>query len=128
MAVHVLAVLAHKDGDSLLASSVNTNPVLIRRLLRLLQAARLVETREGAGLGSRLACAAERINLAEVYRAEEAHEPFLLPSRQPNGQCPVAEGIRRAVAEVFVSVESALERDLGSVTLADMLASAMRKR
>ena len=58
MAVHVLAVLAYKDGDrvtsSLLAGSVNTNPVVIRRLLLALQRAKLVETRKGAGLGSRL--------------------------------------------------------------------------
>jgi DNA-binding IscR family transcriptional regulator len=41
MAVHVLAVLAYKDGDrvtsELLAHSVNTNPVVIRRLLLTLQ-------------------------------------------------------------------------------------------
>src|SRR5437899_7695621 len=59
MAVHVLAVLGYKQGDhvtsSLLASSVNTNPVVIRRLLLALQAARLVETRKGGtGGGTRL--------------------------------------------------------------------------
>ena len=37
MAVHVLAVLGYKEGDrvtsTFLADSVNTNPVIIRRLL-----------------------------------------------------------------------------------------------
>ena len=74
MAVHVLAVLAYKEGEAvtsgLLASSVNTNPVVIRRLLLALQAAGFIETRKGAGLGSRLARAPGRISLAEVYRAQ----------------------------------------------------------
>jgi DNA-binding IscR family transcriptional regulator len=55
MAVHVLAVLAYKEGDPVtsarLAASINTNPVIVRRLLLSLQRARLVETRKGAGSG-----------------------------------------------------------------------------
>ena len=58
MAVHVLTVLAYKQGDpvtsTLLATSVNTNPVIIRRLLLVLQEAKLIETRKGVGVGSRL--------------------------------------------------------------------------
>jgi hypothetical protein len=58
MAVHVLAVLAYKEGDrvtsALLAASINTNPVIVRRLLLALQRAKLVETGKGAGSGSRL--------------------------------------------------------------------------
>src|SRR5215471_18081399 len=88
MAVHVLAVLAYKDGDrvtsALLASSVNTNPVVIRRLLLALQAARLVETRKGAGFGSRLSRSPGRINLAQVFRAVEDDEPFTMPRSKPN--------------------------------------------
>src|SRR5690242_16563382 len=58
MAVHVLTVLAYKEGDratsAFLAASVNTNPVIIRRLLLALQKAKLVDTSKGAGAGSRL--------------------------------------------------------------------------
>ena len=75
MAVHVLTVLAYKEGDratsTYLAGSVNTNPVIIRRLLLALQHARLVETGKGAGSGSRLSRSPGRINLAEIYRAVE---------------------------------------------------------
>jgi DNA-binding IscR family transcriptional regulator len=89
MAVHVLAVLAYKEGDPVtsakLAASVNTNPVIIRRLLLSLQRARLVETRKGAGSGSRLSRSPGRINLAEVYRAVEALEPFASPTRKAIG-------------------------------------------
>src|SRR6266851_8961772 len=123
MAVHVLAVLAYKDGDrvtsELLAYSVNTNPVVIRRLLLALQQARLVETRKGAGFGSRLSRSAARINLAEVFRAVEDDEPFRLPPKKPNQGCPVGHCIQAALEEVFGSALNALEQDLARTTLAD---------
>ena len=52
VSVHVLAYLAFKQGQPVssieLASSVNTNPVIIRRLLILLQRAHLVAAQKGA--------------------------------------------------------------------------------
>jgi len=125
MAVHVLAVLAYKEGDrvtsALLAGSVNTNPVIIRRLLLALQRARLVDTCKGAGAGSRLSRSPGRINLAEVYRAVEAVEPFASPSRKPNTACPVGHCIRKTLETVFASAEAALERDLEKTTLAGVI-------
>ena len=125
MAVHVLAVLAYKEGDRVtsarLAGSVNTNPVIIRRLLLSLQRARLVETRKGAGSGSRLSRSPGRINLAEVYRAVEALEPFASPTRKANSACPVGHCIRKTLNQVFASAENAMERDLEKTTLAGVI-------
>ena len=125
MAVHVLAVLAYKEGDpvtsAFLAASVNTNPVIIRRLLLALQRARLVETRKGAGSGSRLSRSPGRINLAQIYRAVEADEPFTTPARRPNQACPVGHCIRKTLETVFVSARGALEQDLEKTTLAGII-------
>lgn len=125
MAVHVMTVLAYKDGDrvtsDLLASSVNTNPVIIRRLLLALQRARLVETRKGPHAGSRLSCSPARINLAQIYRAVEEPEPFARPSNKPNSACPVGNCIRETLNSVFASAEEALERDFQKTTLATIV-------
>src|SRR5579862_8754784 len=125
MAVHVLTVLAYKDGDrvtsELLARSVNTNPVVIRRLLLVLQQARLVETRKGAGFGSRLSRSAARIDLGEVFRAVEQDEAFCLPPKKPNKDCPVGHCIQAALERVFGSALKALEQDLAKTTLADVV-------
>jgi DNA-binding IscR family transcriptional regulator len=125
MAVHVLAVLAYKEGDrvtsTLLAGSVNTNPVIIRRLLLALQRAKLVETGKGAGSGSRLSRSPGRINLAEIYRAVENAEPFATPTRKPNAACPIGNCIRTTLDRVFASAQEALERDLAKTTLATVL-------
>ena len=125
MAVHVLAVLAYKEGDRVtsasLAGSVNTNPVIVRRLLLLLQKAKLVETCKGAGSGSRLSRSPRRINLAEVYRAVEDSESFAKPTRKPNAACPVGYCILEALEKLFASAQSAMEKDLAKTTLADVI-------
>jgi Rrf2 family protein len=127
MAVHVLTVLAYKEGDRVnsgfLAGSVNTNPVIIRRLLLALQRAKLVETSKGAGAGSRLSRSPARINLADIYRAVEAAEPFPTPSRKPNSNCPVGTCMRAALEEIFASAQTALERELARTTLAGLIAT-----
>ena len=126
MAVHVLTVLAYNNGrpvsSTWLASSVNTNPVVIRRLLLALQAARLIETRRGAGFGSRLGRAPNQIQLADVFRAVEEDEPFTMPRGKPNPACPVGQFIQSELRRVFLSARSALEAELGKTTLADVLA------
>lgn len=125
MAVHVMTVLAYKEGDrvtsAFLAGSVNTNPVIIRRLLLALQRAKLVDTCKGAGAGTRLSRAPSRINLAEIYRSVENCEPFATPRGKPNTACPVGNCIREALDKVFVSAQLALERDLEKTTLAGLI-------
>ena len=61
VAIHVLAVLAfieRKGGErvssSQIAMSVNTNPVVIRNLLKALKDAGLIRVKEGRGGGIRL--------------------------------------------------------------------------
>jgi DNA-binding IscR family transcriptional regulator len=126
MAVHVLTVLAYKEGDRVtsecLASSVNTNPVVIRRLLLKLQEAKLVETRKGAGFGSRLSRSPARIILADVFRAVEEGQSFSLPPQKPNADCPVGQCIQAALGKVFVSAQTALIQELARTNLADIVA------
>jgi Rrf2 family protein len=125
MAVHVLAILAYNEGDRItsasLAGSINTNPVIVRRLLLSLKKARLVETCKGAGAGSRLSKSPMRINMAEVYRSVEDCESFATPSKKPSAVCPVGNCILEALARVFNSAQNAMEKDLEKTTLTDVI-------
>jgi Rrf2 family protein len=125
MAVHVLTLLAYKEGDRVtsayLAGSINTNPVIVRRLLLTLQKAKLIDTCKGAGAGSRLNYSPKRINMAQVYRAVEASESFTTPSRKPNDDCPVGHCMKEELEKIFASAQNALERDLEKTTLADVI-------
>ena len=125
VAVQVLTILAYKEGEpvtsTLLAASVNTNPVVIRRLLRILQDAGFVTTRKGASLGSSLSQAPQRIDLAQIYRAVETDEPFKLPVKRANHACPMGNCIQKALTQVFTATETAMERELAKTNLAHIL-------
>jgi DNA-binding IscR family transcriptional regulator len=100
---------------------VNTNPVIIRRCLGDLRRASLVCVRHGAGAGWTLARAPEEITLLEVYDAVGPEPPFGLHHAEPNLECPVGKGIRPALSQVYGRVEKALRRELGLVSVADVL-------
>ena len=128
IAVHALAwmALARRQGREVLtsdqvAASVNTNPVIIRRCLGDLRRASLVCVRHGAGAGWTLARAPEEITLLEVYDAVGPEPPFGLHHTEPNLECPVGKGIRPALSQVYGRVEKALRRELGLVSVADVL-------
>ncbi|MDH6522017.1 Rrf2 family protein [Streptomyces sp. SAI-208] len=102
-----------------IANSVNTNPVVIRRLLGELRQAGLVESRRGAGW--RLTRAAESINLAQVRQAVDGDPPFALHPTTPNQKCPLGHGILSALTPVYEDVEEALRMQLSRTSVADVL-------
>jgi Rrf2 family protein len=124
-AVHVLTVLAFKQregGNSdLLAGSVNTNAVVIRRILSDLRRAGLVKTHKGAGGGARLSRPPAEISLDAVYRAMECGPSFSPHPHQPNQRCPIGRKIEVTLESIFAEAETALQEALAKRTLSDVL-------
>jgi Rrf2 family protein len=124
-AVHVLSVLALHSEEPLtsdmLAQSVNTNPVVIRRLLGELAEAGMVETQRGPGGGTRLARPAQEITLLEVYKAVSGEiEPFGEHPHEPAQSCAVGREIRRVLEDVAARAKTAVEREYSSISLAQV--------
>jgi Rrf2 family protein len=103
--------------STLLAKTVNTNPVVIRRLLLDLQEAGLVKTERGPAGGARLARAAGRIKVRDIYRAVEEPALFASHRRKPSQECPVGCRIEAVLEQLFQRASRALENELGAVTL-----------
>jgi Rrf2 family protein len=124
VAAHALAMLAY-DKEALtseyIAGSVNTNPVVVRRILSMLARAGLVITQEGAGGGVRLAKPPEQIDLQAVYHAVESDSVFALHPQEPNPDCPVGRTIQSALEPTLDAAEKSLLDSLGKTTVAEIV-------
>ncbi len=130
MAVHALALLSQdRDGyaSEVLAGSVNTHAVFLRRVLRRLAEGGLIEAREGRGGGYRLARPSEEITLAEVYRLVEPDGPLAPSPCEPNTRCPVGAGMRAAFARAAEAARAGVEASLAAQTVADVARTALRR-
>lgn len=126
VALHVLTLLAYEAGgepatSEYIAGSVNTNPVVIRRLLALLRKAKLVGSQGGPGGGWHLKVPSSRITLRDVFRAVETEELFALHAGRPNVRCPVGRVIQGALVRRYDEARLALEQDLERTSIADLL-------
>jgi len=125
VAVHVMTALAYNDGESIasprLATSVGTNPVVIRRLLLRLEKAGLVETRVGKGGGARLARRPGAVTLLDIFRAVEGGSPFALPDKPENKACAVSCAMKKMLSSVLAETDRAISRSLEKVRLSDLV-------
>ncbi|HEX9426676.1 MAG TPA: Rrf2 family transcriptional regulator [Candidatus Polarisedimenticolia bacterium] len=125
VAVHIMTALGYRDGESLssprLARSVNTNPVVIRRLLGQLRRAGLVRARPGKSGGARLARRAEAISLMDIYRAIGAGGPFSIPDKPEHKACEVSCRIKRILCSVLAETEASIAKSLEKVRLSDLV-------
>ncbi len=126
VAVHVLTLMAWADDEPLkseqVAESVNTNAVVIRRMLCELAESKLVVSQSGAMGGSKLARVPEQITLLDIYQAVEMRGVFSLHRHPPNRHCPVGVNIGPVLNEVLDEVDSAVERVLANITIRDVVA------
>jgi Rrf2 family protein len=129
-AVHVLTVLAQDktrcSSSASLARTVNTNPVVIRRLLVDLQNAGLIRTLRGPQGGSVLAKRPEKISLRQVHSAVESPELFGRHPNPPSQECPVGQKIENVLGYVQSRAARSLSRELQAISLADIVRRVQR--
>lgn len=129
VAAHALAYLAHKGAfgpgeaapSAVLAASIPTNPVVVRRVTALLAKAGLIATRPGASGGAWLLHRPEEITLDAVLRAVHGCAHLGSPPAGAKG-CPVSEHIPRQVAKALTAADQAAGHALAQITIADLLA------
>jgi DNA-binding IscR family transcriptional regulator len=126
VATHILLYLAAGPGEGTitslrLARSVNTNPVVVRRIAGQLARAGLVLIRRGPG-GAALAREPQAITLEDVWLAVNTNDRLtLLPvHRNPDPECPVGGVVRLLLLEAFGGAERALHERLAQMTLASL--------
>ena len=123
-AVHILSVLAFSGGivDSrTVAASVNTNPVVVRRLLLALRRSGLVDTCTGKRGGAKLLKGPERISLLDIYDAIELRPIIAVNERKVLRKCPVSCSMKQIMQRVSTGAEEAMRSHLRNITLQQLL-------
>lgn len=126
VALHIFACIdtfknEYKLTSNFLASSVNVNPVVIRRLLQQLKAAGLITVTRGSG-GCDITRPLDQITMLDVYRAVECVENDSLFHfhDNPNPECPVGRNIHNVLDEKLKRVQDAMEVEMQNITLAEI--------
>ncbi|VBB05002.1 transcription regulator rrf2-type [Lucifera butyrica] len=132
VAVHILSLLAVEKSahntSEWIAGSVNTNPVIIRRVIGKLKKAGFLKVRPGSG-GAYLIKDLAQITLLDVYHAVEVvkeKELFHL-HEQPNPKCPVGANINMILQLTFLRAQAAMEEVLAQVTMQELVACLVEK-
>ncbi|MBC1890995.1 Rrf2 family transcriptional regulator [Listeria booriae] len=125
VATHILSLIAMEEPPltSLrIAASVNTNPVVIRRISGQLKNAGLIAVKAGSG-GATLLKPLTEITLLEVYKAVDSVEDGELFQfhENPNPNCQVGAHIQDAMEQTLIESQKAMEQVLANRTMADVV-------
>lgn len=125
VAVHALILIAIEPdlcSSAWIAGSVNTNPVVIRRILGLLQKANLIIGSQGK-TGYNLLKSPGDLTLLDVYKAvssTEADQLFAI-HEDTNIECPVGASIQFLLDGVMGDAQTAMETILSTVTISQLI-------
>jgi DNA-binding IscR family transcriptional regulator len=127
VATHIMALLAgHKlylpeyacANSEMIAESVNTNPVVIRRILSKLREANLVVSKSGPRGGSEIARHPSKIKLSEIYEAvADEGTLFHMHYGEPNRFCLVGGHIQESLKETMDNAEKSIKKILSKKSL-----------
>ena len=127
IAIHIFACIGtfgkeQKITSDFLASSINVNPVVIRRLLQQLKAAGLIEVQRGSG-GASISKPLEEITFLDIYHAVECIENGELFHFHENSsqKCPVGRNIHYILDDKLRRIQNVMEEEMKKITIADVI-------
>lgn len=132
VAVHILSLVAMESNklctSEWIAESVNTNPVVIRRIIGKLSKAELVSVRRGVG-GTTLQKPLHAITLLDIYKAVEVVEEGELfqMHEEPNPNCPIGANIETVLELILLRAQEAMESVLQEITMEELVTVLAQK-
>ena len=131
VALHIFTCVEYfkneqKVTSDFLAGSINTNPVIIRKILTQLKNAGLIEVARGTG-GITVTKPLSEITFYDVYEAIEPVEngDLFRFHENPNPECPVGRNIHRLLDQKLQAIQGAMEDEMKRYTIEDLHSGAM---
>ncbi|WP_182869977.1 Rrf2 family transcriptional regulator [Rhodopirellula sp. JC639] len=129
--LHILLHMAALDEppvtSSDLAKIMDTNPVVVRRLMAGLREQGYVRSEKGHGGGWTLACDLRKVTLLDIYQAVGSPSLLAIGNRTESPGCLVEQSVNAALGKTFDEAEQLLLRRLGEVTLASLSADCHKR-
>ena len=126
IALHIFACVdtfkdEYKVTSDFLAASINTNPVIVRKILLQLKNAGLINVARGTG-GITFTRPPADITFLDVYEAIEPVEngDLFHFHDTPNPECPVGRNIHGLLDGKLLAIQSAMETEMKKYTIADI--------
>jgi DNA-binding IscR family transcriptional regulator len=119
--LHVLLHMAEQDGpvtSEALARMMDTNPVVIRRVMAGLRDRGYVRSEKGHGGGWTIACDFSTVTLRDIYTALDSPSLIAMGNRTESPGCLVEAAVNAALNQAFADAEALLLARFGEVTLA----------
>jgi DNA-binding IscR family transcriptional regulator len=123
--LHVLLHMAETEGpvtSEAMAKAMQTNPVVIRRIMAGLRDTGFVHSEKGHGGGWTIARDLASITLRDVYVALGSPELFAMGNRTDAPGCLVEQAVNAALNSAYHDAEALLLDRFGTVTLAELSA------
>lgn len=123
--LHVLLHMAEHEGpitSEVLAQAMQTNPVVIRRIMGGLREQGYVHSEKGHGGGWSLSRDLEAITLRDIYDALGRPSLLAIGNRSEAPSCLVEQAVNAALGTAFRDAEALLLSRLGNVTLGTLSA------
>ena len=133
IAVHIITAIDYfKDSEkvtsSFLAGSVGANPVIVRNVMGNLKESGIIYISQGKS-GITLAKELDEITFFDVYKAVDCvnDEGLFHFHENPNMECPVGRNIHKALDDELFNIQSAMENQMKSITIADVVKRTRRE-
>ncbi len=127
IAIHMLVAIDNfqeqfKITSDFLSSSIQVNPVIVRRTMQQLKAAGIISVARGSG-GMTILRPYDEITLLDIFNAVESLEEGKLFHfhENPNANCPVGRNIHAGLDDKLQAVQDTMEAKLREFTLADVI-------
>lgn len=128
--LHVLVHMHGREGTTSseeLAVMLNTNPVLVRRMMAGLREAGHVRSTPGRNGGWVLAVDPDAITVLDVYQALEEPVIFAMSPSSDHPGCAAERAIGSALDVALAQAAGALLREFGAIRLSAFVARAGRE-
>ena len=128
IALHILTCIEEFKNDykitsDFLSSSINVNPVVIRRILQKLKSAGIITVARGNVGSMEINKDLKDITFYDVYKAVDCvdDEGLFHFHENPYPLCPVGRNIHNVLDKRLDAIQQAMENEMKKSTLADVI-------